>query len=293
MITNREPNPDLTMTCARLESVFLALEEVAGFELPPSTKNRFLALHSLITATPVLPDLTRLTVSAGSRRDWLTIFTAATLGHVQEGLAASYYHLANVEGIEGEMISRALTKLRNIQLPRPFLAAGGNTRRLNFEYQAFAFALRRTMEYFAVSVGSFFKCDVHRIRRLAASITGAEPKKISDRVRARLEKSLGNLEDVLPPSNKKLSVRDQLAHQRAVSAGEFNIRGRPDGVLIGIAGGGENLRPWDLGTAAELRRHQEGSVAFMTLTPILLDQIKRLESLVFEVYSAMGLVPEP
>lgn len=293
MGTDREPNPDLLALSARSGPFFSALKRVAGFKLPTLTKQRFLAFHASIAATPRLPVLTRLTVEGGSRRDWLTPFTEAVLGHVQEGLAASYYHLANVESIEREMISLAQTWLPNIQLPKGSAVAGGNTRRLNFEYQAFVFALRRTMEYFAVSVGAFFKCEAHRIRTLADSIAAAEPPDTRDRVRVKLDESLHGLSDVLPPADKERSVRDQLAHWRAVDAGVFNVTSGPEEVRIFIAGGGENIHPWDSETRLELKRQEAGGIAIMALTPILRDQIMRVESLVFDVYSEMGLLAKP
>jgi len=292
MNTDAKPNQDLFTLSTRVYPFLEDLEEIAGFEFPTSTKQKFLAFHASIIATPRLPILTRLTTEGGSRRDWLTPFINAVLGHVQEGLAASYYHFANVESIERKMLSSALTRLPNIQQTEGTTIAGGNTRKLNFEYQAFVFALRRTMEYLAVSVGAFFKCEVHRIRKLAESIATAEPQDLRDRVRARLEESLQSLLDILHTDNKKRSVRDQLAHWEAVDAGVFHITWRSEGILVAIAGGGENLRPWNSEVGVELKRQKEGKITIMALTPILRDQITRVENLIFDVYSEMGLLPK-
>ena len=128
---------------------FAALQHLAGFELPPDSRRRFLALHASLTAMPRPPLLARLTIEGGSRKDWLTPLTEAVLGHVQEGLAAYHYHLSNIELIEHEITALAQRSLAELQIPTPSAIGGGNTRRLNFEYQAFVFAARRTMEYLA------------------------------------------------------------------------------------------------------------------------------------------------
>jgi hypothetical protein len=273
--------------------LFAAMERIAGFELPATAKNKFLAFHTAVTRTPRLPVLVRLTIEGGSRRDWLQPFINAGLGHVQEGLAASYYHVANVDSIEREIINLASVTLGELKIPRYSGVGGGNTRRLDFEYQAFVFALRRSMEYFAVSVGTFFKRPVHRIRALANSLEQAEPLELSQRVQTRLNESLQSLSDLLPPADNERAVRDQLAHWKAVAAGVFNISAGPDGTFIGIAGGGENIQPWDSGIRLELRRQKEGSIEFTRLAPVLQDQVSRVESMIFGIYDELGLMSTP
>lgn len=197
--------------------------------------------------------------------------------------------------MEQQLLNLAKAYLPIIQIGEGTAVAGGNTRRMNFEYQAFVFALRRTLEYFAVSVGAFFKHDVHRIPKLAHIISGAEPRDISEKVSLVLEESLRKLSDILPPDNKERSVRDQLAHWRAVDAGVFNIT-RAYGsnrILIAICGGGENLRPWDSEVGIEPRVLQEGEIATVRLTPVLSDQISRVENLIFGTYFEMGLLSKP
>ena len=289
-MTNRESSSQLL---ARSRPLFAAMERIAGFELPETAKNKFLAFHSAVTRTPRLPILLRLTIEGGSRRDWLQPFINTALGHVQEGLAASYYHIANVESIEREIINLASTALEELQIPTYSCVGGGNTRRLDFEYQAFVFALRRTMEYFAVSVGTFFKHPVHRIRALASSIDQAEPLELSRRVQARLNESLRTLSDLLPPADTERAVRDQLAHWEAVAAGVFNISAGPDGIFIGIAGGGENLHAWDTGTRLEPQRQRQGSIEFVRLAPVLQEQVSRVETMIFGVYEELGLMSTP
>lgn len=88
-------------------------------------------------------------------------------------------------------------------------------------------------------------------------------------------------------------MRDQLAHWEAVAAGVFNISAGPDGTFIGIAGGGENIRPWDSGTRLEPRRQKEGSIEFTRLAPVLQDQVSRVESMIFGIYDELGVMSTP
>ncbi|MBI1923275.1 hypothetical protein HYR99_03390 [Candidatus Poribacteria bacterium] len=276
-------------SAAKLRPYLETFGKAASFELPEPTKKKFLSVHSLITTTPQLATLSRLTIEGGSRKDWLKRFTSAVLDDVQEGLAASYYHLANIEHIEQEVISAALSTLAHLEQKIGTTVGGGNTRKLNFEYQAFAFSIRRTMEYLAASVNAFFKRDGNRIRDLVASIKGAEPTELREKVRTKAEKLLQGLQDLLPPSRDDLSVRDQLAHWKTVPAGHLNVTWTPTGILVGFAGGGQNINPWEAESGLELKYEEMGGIGFMQLTPVLQDQIMRVDNLIFSLYSEMGL----
>lgn len=274
-------------SAAKLRPYLETFGKAASFELPESTKKKFLSIHSSITATPQLATLSRLTVEGGSRKDWLKRFTSAVLDDVQEGLAASYYHLANIEHIEQEVISAALSTLAHLEQKIGTTLGGGNTRKLNFEYQAFAFSIRRTMEYLAASVNAFFKRDGNRIRNLVASIEGAEPVELSEKVRIKTGKLIQGLQDLLP-SGDDLSVRDQLAHWKTVPAGHLNVTWTPTDILVGFAGGGQNIHPWGSETGLELKYEEMGGIGFMHLTPVLQNQIMRVDDLIFSLYSEMG-----
>jgi hypothetical protein len=88
-------------------------------------------------------------------------------------------------------------------------------------------------------------------------------------------------------------VRDQLAHWKAVAAGVINIVVGPNGTFIGIAGGGENIQPWDTGTLVELSRQKEGNIEIARLAPALLNQVSRVEGMIFGIYGEMGLMSVP
>ncbi len=73
MNAKNEPNLEPHSMAVRVQTLFSALEKIAGFELPNLTKQKFTAVHASITVITRLPNLTRLTFEGGSHRDWLTI----------------------------------------------------------------------------------------------------------------------------------------------------------------------------------------------------------------------------
>jgi hypothetical protein len=112
---------------------------------------------------------------------------------------------------------------------------------LGFEYHAFLFALRRTLDYLAGGVAAYFKRESHSIRRLAKSLDGAEPSEMVAEVQSVLAAALPNLKSVLSEGEDR-SVRDRVAHWQVVDAGFFNLRWDGSGeVVIELVGGGEEL----------------------------------------------------
>jgi hypothetical protein len=111
---------------------------------------------------------------------------------------------------------------------------------LSFEYAAFVFSVRRPLDYLAVCIGAYFKAQSHSARRVAKVIDDLPPvtarKKVQRRLRTgKLVRLIGD------PSNR--SVRDEMAHYRAIESGIYNVRwdsiaGRLEIVL---AGGGERF----------------------------------------------------
>lgn len=257
------------------------VRQIAGFDLPSATQSKFLMLHKSLTAEPSAALLKRLTSEAKhSKRDRLASFKNMVLGHVREGLTASYYHLANIENMERRLLGLLETQVPYVQAGSAVSFGGAN--RLDYEYQAFAFSLRRVMEYFATSVGGFFLQDVHRIRNLPKILDGAKPDDLAREVKRQIQESLALLSDVLPPDKTQKSVRDMLAHYGTVSAGALQVTRRTDGeVRSGVFHGGDKIRPkWEQGEPC----------AQTVLSERLSGQIGRVEAMIFSIYQIMGLM---
>jgi hypothetical protein len=261
-----------------------AIREVAGFDMPINTKEKFRSLEISMHTSRSLPILKRLTPEGGSRRDWLTPFLNSR-EYVKEGMAASYYHYNNFMILEQKIISLGLEKLPNIQTPNGFHTGVHMSNKLDFEYQAFVFALRRTMEYLAISAAAFFKRESHSIRNLQTSIRAAEPKDINDRINAKLDKHLNKLSDILSGADD-WSIRDKIAHLKTVNAW-MSINYTPDGTYVvefSIHDIGMDSRPkFELA-----KKLGDKKLGLNSISPILNNQITRVEDLIFDVYHEMG-----
>ncbi len=265
---------------ASLLSFHQAVSAVAGFDLPEEVAAQFRAIHSDLTQEPRSPALDRLLPTDAGKPDWLARLTNKILGDVQEGIAACHYHLENLSRLECALAAAA-------EAARPLLAknrlnrtvvAGGNTRALNFEYQAFHITVRRTLEYFASSVAAFFKQDGPGIRRLVSALARAEPETERAGV-AEVMAAHRNAVSALLSTGTDITVRDRIVHWEPVDAGVFNvIYGPSDSVMFGIAGGGEDLDLFDSDDSM-------GGVLSQTLA----NTLGEVETLLFSVYQRLGL----
>lgn len=149
---------------------------------------------------------------------------------------------------------------------------------LSFEYQAFLFATRRTLEYLAVCVAGFFRRDCHRIKRLDTAIADAEPAALRDKATVRVQLSLSGLG---LSTGEYRDTRDRLAHWESVDAGGFGIIVGDDGVsAMLLLGGGEDLN------SPELPQEQVGQ----RLTPALALRLEHVADLCDGLITDLGLM---
>lgn len=80
--------------------------------------------------------------------------------------------------------------------------------------------------------------------------------------------------DLLPDREVQRSVRDRLAHWEAVDAGTLHVVLSAEGIMVYLAGGGEELRP--IG--------EDGNLTQRRLVDVLRDEIGRVERVIFDVY---------
>jgi hypothetical protein len=257
-------------------SIELALKigGAAEYTPPAATWDRLPELVHGITGDPPSGAVARPDMAHDAWQRWRQRLANAT-GHVQEGLIAAYYHADVVRTLE-ERILKAAEHHRADLVRYPGSTMGLRSRPLAYEYQAFLFAERRTLDYLAVAAAAFFRgAECHSIKDLRKAIAGKEPIEIGNRLGQRLEAELTRFS---LSGNGYRSPRDRLAHWEAVDAGVFNFIAHPDGLLIRFVGA---ERPLDLdadqdvivGVAAELHGAAE-----------------RIEQLIFDVYRDLGIV---
>jgi hypothetical protein len=274
---------DLSRAWIASQPLFAAMEHIAGFTLPDHLRSRFETIHLYTRQEPAGEAVSHLRPTERRPRDWLHEFRSSLLGHVQEGLGATYYHLRRIEEIEGQLSEFT----RKLDLPRNLSSStsvgGGNTRALNYEYQAYLFAIRRTLEYFALFTSAYFKTDCHRIRGLRGAIEQRKPSRKRDAVLKVLDEALPGMDDVVPLNrSENRSPRDRAAHWEAVQAGTINVSWTPQSVSVSLVGGAEGL-PSPIPIA------DSDAVLEPTLAPLLRTQVARVEALLFSLLAALDI----
>ena len=220
----------------RIQKMHVAIAGVAGSELPSPLKEQLdaasLAVGEPDSGAPLEHLVTRI-----DKPDW-RLRLGEHLGHALEGLAVANYHVQRVAEIEADLAAM----FRSLDDPPPSSSVGFRSRKLDAEYQAFVFALRRAIEYFAAAVAAYFKTDCSRVRKVVAAIGGCEPHAPCVGAVAAVQTGLSLLPDVLTQGNAR-SVRDRMAHWEFVAAGSLQAAWDETGQLrvTGIAGGGEEL----------------------------------------------------
>ena len=219
-----EPSQEFYANIERAQPFFRDAKAAAGFDLPPATWAFFRRVHERIIEDPPRVALAHLTGTT-----WKQRFIERTLDNVQEGLAGCHFHVQAIEEIERRV--RSALESHRIELNEFTInhaIGGGNTRRLNFEYHAFIFAGRRTMEYFAGAISAYFKDSAYRIRVLPTVLERGKPKEKAARAAQVVLPALADLLDFIPPEDAPRSVRDELTHHKTISGGhtEFAVAAR-------------------------------------------------------------------
>ena len=196
------------------------------------------------------------------------------VGHAFEGIAIANYHVERVAQIEAEIASM----IASLDDPPPSTNVGFGSRKLNAEYQAFVFALRRSLEYFAAAVGAFFKTDCRRIKDVAGAIENREPLQRSAAAQSLIRTRLAEMQGLLTRDGSK-SVRDRMAHEEFVFAGGFSATWDASGRLqvTGIIGGGEDP--------------PVGADPSKTLSMVLRTQFDEVTGMIIDTYAVLGLLP--
>lgn len=211
-------------------------QRVAGFSLPPSIDVLFDNHHHHCFDEPC-PDFTAGWGTDSPNWKWQKIHHESVLGSTRSAAAAVFYHCENLAGMEREVLS-----FRDIELLIPLIGrsaiGGGNTQKLDFEYHAFIFAYRRTLDYLSRGIAALVKEDCKSYNKLAASLQNHAQKPWVRQITDMHSEYAPRLKTFVHASRGH-STRDRIAHHLHVPAGSLNVNAQ--GVFF--AGGGEDLEP--------------------------------------------------
>lgn len=211
-------------------------EIVAGFTLPASIKVLFENHHHHFFDEPC-PNFTKGWGTESPDWKWQKLHDESIFGSAQSATAAVFYHYENLLQIEREILSfRDIDRL--IQLMGRWGAiGGGNTQKLDFEYHAFVFAYRRTLDYLSRGIAALVREECKSYKHLPASLQNHSNKPWVRRIIDMHSKYADRLETFVHAARGH-STRDRIAHYVHVPAGCLNVNAQ--GVFF--AGGGENLQ---------------------------------------------------
>jgi hypothetical protein len=227
---------------APMRQAWAEIEATAGYELLPRASHVFVEYATYRGAGGRVAPPT-FVVAAESDDKWSRWYRqhAQSLEDAQNALCAAYYHRDVIFAIESRISEIvAQTGVRDL-MPAGSTTAGGNTRRLDFEYHGFLTASRRCLDYMTRSIAAFFRNEQTSFRRFEAGLkTKAEELlPVAEQTRAAYARHANKFPDLLSAGNMSTSLRDRLTHLEHLPAGVLNLTAR--GVFI--CGGAEELSP--------------------------------------------------
>ena len=216
-----------------VQAILKILEREAGYSLDAKDKQVFSYFHHFITS-PEPRFITDLRADPKTEK-WYHGLVNGVLGDVQNSLACVLYHSENLKSIETNVLSAA-SKVDFRSAIGESTVAGGNTRALDFEYQAFVLSYRRCLDYWTRAISSYFKNSFHSFRKADRYFSRFESSSVPGLLVPVIQEYRGHFDFVLSNGDAK-SVRDRVSHYEYVPAGVFNLSRR--GLVL--YGGGEEL----------------------------------------------------
>ena len=215
-----------------LMNAFSRLQTFASYKLSQHDEYPFLYFHRYITQPQ--PEFITVWRSDVSQIKWYEKLTNGVLVDVQNAFACVVYHYDNIKLIELEF--RKVLENIDYKSLGNHSVSGGNTLRLDFEYQAFVLSLRRCLDYSAIAFGAYFRQDFRTYRKVSKILESLPPTPVTHSLISAHRKSLVHFEFAISNGDRK-SQRDKISHYEYVPAGVLNLSGRG----ISIAGGGQSL----------------------------------------------------
>lgn len=216
-----------------IQECISSVESIAGFNLSTEHRKPFIQFHNYITNPQ--PDFITEWINNPKLIKWYNTLTNGILGNVQDSLACVCYHYERLKTIETNVL-QTIDRINYKEAIGNMTIALGNTRIVDFEYQAFVLAYRRCLDYFAKAIGAYFKNDFNNFRKLDKILNQFLPNEPAKSLLSNHEKYSKLFEFVLSDGTRK-SIRDKIAHYEYVNAWRINLN--KNGFIL--AGGGENM----------------------------------------------------
>jgi hypothetical protein len=210
-------------------------ENIAAYRLPDDALQIFKKFESYFVADPLPEFIIRWMSEKRLKRWYLKLIYG--IEETQDTLTCAYYHRNNMLDIEGRVLKELSQYNFSDIIENDFFIGGGNTLKLDFEYQAFTLSIRRCLDYLARALAAFFQKDFHSFRKVSPKFGSFEPKEVAKMLIETHAEYAHRFSYVLSEGDRK-SIRDKISHYGYVPAGTLNISSK--GFIF--AGDGEAMR---------------------------------------------------
>lgn len=209
------------------------VEDVIGYRLSATDRQPFLYFHDYVT-NPQPQFIAQWRLDPKLEK-WYQAFIDGFLSDLQDTFTGVLYHYERLKGLESAVIEN-IEKYNYRRVLGDTTISIGNTRVLDFEYQAFILAYRRCLDKLARAIAAYFRNDFHSFKDLRKFLEDRKPQQITEPILKIYDKFYPRFEFVLSKGDRK-SVRDKISHYEYVPAGVINLSQR--GFVL--VGGGEEL----------------------------------------------------
>jgi len=223
------------LTSSEVQASIAAVRRIAGYELTADLREPFLYFHSFITGPPIPAYISAWRSSPGLEH-WYRQHVDGILSDAQRALSAAHYHANRLKDMERDIVDALSTIDFANAIPLGSTVGVGGTDRMDFEYHAFIFAARRSLDYMTKGIAAYFRQTFHSFRNLPSTLQRFSNNPVAMSLVAAHAKVAPDVAFLLSDGSNK-SVRDLIAHYRHVDVGALNLT--HNGLFF--AGGGENL----------------------------------------------------
>lgn len=218
---------------------------VAGYQLPSEARHGFLRYHAFVSSKPAPPFLSKWLADPKMEPKYHRHINGV-LHHTQSAVASVFYHRDRILAIDRELNAALATCKYQDSIKVGSVIGVGGTLRLDFEYQAFVLGVRRVLDHLTYALSVYSSGENHSFRDWPKALASFKKSRVAQVLLATHTEHAPKFGYVIK-SGATWSTRDRIAHREHVDAGCVNL-GRHG---LALAGGGENLKPSFVDSAAE------------------------------------------
>jgi hypothetical protein len=232
--------PVLTALIGKVDTdLIFAVNEIAGYQLSDEQREPFLSFWKFCN-DPVPEFIKKWRQNPVDEEKYYLRVCGGIGDNTSCAYDAVHYHHQHLTDIEKQLLE-LFSKYDFESVPKSSAKVMGDTKKWTFEYHAFVFAYRRTLDYFTYALNGYFKQDgasFHEWKKQLSRLRERRKDPVASGLLAVYEKYRDKFDFVVSDGVRKhKSTRDRIAHEQFVGTPAINITRR--GLIY--AGGGEHF----------------------------------------------------